>query len=289
MNVSFTDFWPDFQPNNNFFIYLLKSINDKVQVVPFGNSTDILIYSCFGNQHQNANRNQIKKIFYTGESLPPNFNECDFSWTFDLDDYKGKNIRFPLWLLQIDFFDKRGYKNPEYVIPLNFITDLNTNPWYIKNKNKFCVIVNNHLPNRRDEIIKCLARKKEVHGFGNIFGNSWFYGESKKIDTISDYRFNICFENKLYPGYYTEKLIHAKTAGCIPLYYGDPKDCFDFNTDSFLNLNDFKTIEEYTEYIFKIEETPSLLNDIKQQPLFKTPQYPILFLEDIKIKLQNIK
>lgn len=287
MNVSFTDFWPDFLPNNNFLLDVLLSISKDVQVIPFSNDTDVLIYSCFGNQHYNTDRNKTKKIFYTGESIRPNFNECDYSWTFDIDNYDNKNIRIPLWLMQIDFFNKKGYTNPQYVIPLEYVTNQNTNPWSIKNKNYFCVIVNNHLPNRRDELIQHLSRKKEVHGFGNAFGNTWFYGECKKLDIISDYRFNICFENKLYPGYYTEKIIHAKAAGCIPLYYADINTSLDFNTNCFLNLNDYKTIEEYVERIFEIENSPNLQNEIKNQPLFKVSEYPSVLLEEITNKIKN--
>jgi len=285
MTISFTDFWPDFQPESNFFTDLLKSINDKIQIIPFSNDTDILIYSCFGNQHQQTNRQKTKKVFYTGESIRPNFDECDYSWTFDFDTYNNKNIRIPLWLTQIDFFKKENYKNPQYVIPLEYVTQQNINPWFNKSRDKFCVIVNNHLPNQRATVVNSLAKKKEVHGFGHAFGSTWFYGEGNKINKISDYRFNICFENKLYPGYYTEKPIHAKVAGCIPLYYADKDINKDFNSNCFINLSDFNSVEEYTEYILKVENTPSLFNEIKNQSLFNTPNFPLEFLDDIKNKI----
>jgi hypothetical protein len=105
------------------------------------------------------------------------------------------------------------------------------------------------------------------------------------FNKISDYRFNICFENKLYPGYYTEKPIHAKVAGCIPLYYADKDINKDFNSNCFINLSDFNSVEEYTEYILKVENTPSLFNEIKNQSLFNTPNFPLEFLDDIKNKI----
>lgn len=288
MKISFTDFWPGFQNENNFFTDLLRSISSKIQIVPFSKETEILVYSCFGNQHHSTDRSKTKKIFYTGENMRPNFNECDFSWTFDFDDYDQKNIRIPLWLLQIDFFKNNNYKNPEYVVPLDYVTNLSTNPWHLKTKDKFCVVVNNHLPNRRDEIIRYLALKKEIHGFGRAFNNTCGDGEEKKLNTISDYRFNICFENKLYPGYYTEKLFHAKIAGCIPLYYSDTQVNEDFNPHGFLNLSNFTNIEEYVDFIFKVEESQALLNEIKNQPLFKTQNFPIEFLEQIKQKISKM-
>ena len=49
-----------------------------------------------------------------------------------------------------------------------------------------------------------------------------------------NYNFTIAFENSDYPGYITEKIIHAFIAGTIPLYWGGgeylkdtiPADCF---------------------------------------------------------------
>ena len=45
--------------------------------------------------------------------------------------------------------------------------------------------------------------------------------EDKK-QTISNYKFALCFENTIYPGYLTEKLIDCFVAGVIPVYLGDP-------------------------------------------------------------------
>jgi len=286
MNLSFTDFWSGFDPNNNFFSDLFKTLYD-IEIIPLSDKTDVLIYSCFGNQHSDTNRSKTKKIFYTGENKRPNYKECDFSFTFDFEDYGDKNIRVPLWLLQIDFFSKKNYSNPQYIIPLDYFTNTENNPFFKKEKKQFCCIVNNHLANRRDELINKLSLRKEIHGYGNAFNNrTWFYGEDKKIEIISNYRFNICFENGIYPGYYTEKIIHAKAAGCIPLYYTDKRCEEDFNKNCFLNLIDFSSINEFIEKILEIENTPELYNNIKNEPLFTDPNYPIFFLENIKKQIK---
>lgn len=287
MKISFTDFWEPFDSNSNFFIDLIKTIDNTIQVIPLSNDTDVLIYSCFGTRHHTVDRGRTKKIFYTGESLRPNFNECDYSWTFDFNNYSGKNIRVPLWLLQIDFFNKNNYLNPQYVVPLLYLTNQNINPWFSKSRNNFCVIVNNHLPNQRDVLINSLSKTKKVVGYGKPFGNSWFYGEENKLNIISDFKFNICFENKLYPGYYTEKLLHAKAAGCIPLYYADSHVNVDFNTKAFLNLSDFTSMEEYVEYIHKIDQTPLLAEEIRHQKLFSDSNYPLNLLLEIKDKIKK--
>ena len=109
-----------------------------------------------------------------------------------------------------------------------------------------------------------------------------------KLDTISNYRFNVCFENTIEPGYYTEKLLHSKIAGCIPIYYADKQINRDFNSESFINLIDFKTIEDFVSHIIKIEETPSLMKEINAQPLFLTPQTPIIAFKEIRNKIKSI-
>lgn len=282
MNLSFSDFWGGVNPHNNFFTDLIQSIRPNCNVVPFSNEhTDVLIYSCFGRQHQTADRSRVKKIFYTGENIRPNFNECDYSLTFDFDSYGDRNIRLPLWLIQIDWFGKINYGNPQFVIPPS---ELRISRYSVRPKTNFCCIVfNNPIPNRV-EIIQKLSKYKNVHCYGRPFGNH-FYGEDTKYDTICNYKFNICFENGIHPGYYTEKPIHAKVAGCLPLYWADENCKRDFNTKSFLNLNDFSSIDDYVEQIIQLDNNDEEYNNIVSQHLFEGKEPS---LDHIKAALEKI-
>lgn len=49
-------------------------------------------------------------------------------------------------------------------------------------------------------------------------------------------KFGLAFENESYPGYCTEKLLQARAAGCVPIYWGDPEVTMDFNKDAFLEV-----------------------------------------------------
>jgi len=280
MKISFADFWDGFDYNNNFFRDLILSIDNSYNFIPFSNDTDILIYSCFGKSHNKVS-SKVKKIFYTGENLRPNYNDCQYSLTFDFDSYNGKNIRLPLWVLQIDWFNKINYTNPQYIIPLEYIK---VNPLTRKNKDKFCCIVFNGRSPHRWEIIEKLGKYKKVDCYGKPFGN-WFYGEDNKLKTISDYKFNICFENSISPGYYTEKMIHAKTAGCLPLYWADNNCHKDFNPRSFLNLYDFSNLDDFIEKIIYLDENNFEYTKIVSEYLF-TDREPTL--NNIKIQLRNI-
>jgi hypothetical protein len=84
----------------------------------------------------------------------------------------------------------------------------------------------------------------------------------------SDSRFCICFENTIHPGYNTEKLIHAKTAGCVPLYWGSQKVDDDFNSRSYLNMADFPSMDAFVERVIEIENDPTKLAAIQGEPLF---------------------
>jgi len=280
MKISFADFWDGFDYNNNFFRDLILSIDNSYNFIPFSNDTDILIYSCFGKSHNKVS-SKVKKIFYTGENLRPNYNDCQYSLTFDFDSYNGKNIRLPLWVLQIDWFNKINYTNPQYIIPLEYIK---ANPLTRKNKDKFCCIVFNSRSPHRWEIIEKLGKYKKVDCYGKPFGN-WFYGEDNKLKTISDYKFNICFENSISPGYYTEKMIHAKTAGCLPLYWADNNCHKDFNPRSFLNLYDFGSLDDFIEKIIYLDQNDSEYKRITSEYLFANKEPT---LDNLKIQLRNI-
>jgi alpha(1,3/1,4) fucosyltransferase len=281
MNISFADFWDGFDHTNNFFVDLLKSINPNYNFIPFSDQTEILIYSCFGRSHHKANRNKVKKIFYTGENLRPNYNECDYSLTFDFDTYNGRNIRLPLWMLQIDWFNKINYNNPQFVIPPS---ELKTSRFSVRPKTKFCSIVFNNPTSTRIEIIDKLSKYKKVDCYGNKTANIG-YGEDKKYEIVADYKFNICFENTLSPGYYTEKLLHAKVAGCLPLYWADKECKQDFNTLSFLNLNDYSNIDNFINHIIELDQCEKQYTNIVSQYLFENKEPSLNSLKD---KIQKI-
>jgi len=279
------DFWDQFQPDNNFFLTLIRSIRIDVSISG-PEDADIIIYSCYGS----SNKNYLNKfrIFYTGENLRPNFNECNYSLSFDFDEHEGKNIRLPLWLMQIDWFDKIGFQNPKFVLPFDKIND---NEFISKPKTKFCSAMFNNYDKKmspfRIEMTEELSKYKPVDCYGKPFGN-WFYGEDRKYKIISDYKFNICFENSLYPGYFTEKLFHSKTAGCIPLYWADDNIARDFNTKSFLNLHDFGDVKKMSEYVIEMDKDDTLCENIRKEKLFNDNQYPKNKFNEIVEKINKI-
>jgi hypothetical protein len=306
IRVNFVDFWPDFQKDNNYFYHLLSQKYD-VEIDEEGLNPDLLFFSVdYGkkNERERYKGQKCKKIFFTGESVSANFDnensidisnhqavysigKCDYAFTFDFSD-DPRHFRLPLWVLQIDWFNKIGYGNPEYLLPLDKIHD---NEFIAHPKLAFCAFIfNNPIPERVNAFNK-FSSYKEVHGYGNPFKN-WFYGESKKYNILKNYKFSICFENRLYAGYYTEKLFHAKTAGTVPIYHSDENVKLDFNEKSFINYNDFDSLDELVEYVKEVDSNDDLYLKYVNEPLFKEytidsnfyPENVLKFFDDVILK-----
>jgi len=176
---------------------------------------------------------------------------------------------------------------------LHRIKDFSDNKFLNKTKNKFgCSVYSNDTYPRMQVADAFKFQWKKIDEYGESIpkptyelalgkktrkkislGQHWVEGwEKKKMEVMCKYKFNICFENTLQSGYHTEKLLQAKYAGCIPLYYGHHTAAIDFNTKCFINFADFKNIEDFIDYVEEVDTNKSLYNKIIKEPLFnKTP------------------
>jgi hypothetical protein len=102
-------------------------------------------------------------------------------------------------------------------IPAVTIEEINKNKWIETHKNKFCVAPFSAIHENRMDFLSLLCTYKQSFGFGLPFGNGDYdMNQLKKYDAICTFRFAMTFENTYKTGYITEKLLQAKTAGCIP-------------------------------------------------------------------------
>jgi len=277
MKITFSDFWQypkAFDPNNNFFIHIIRDLFEDVEVVE-PEDADVIFFSLFGNE--NGRYKDCKKIFFTGENVRPNFKRCDYSLTFDADEHEGKNFRLPLWYLYIDWFEVNSYDNPDWLIPESYL--YNDNEFTEKKKDKFCSIVyGKQIESRINAIQNISSNYKQVDVFGKTNPNYYLPdGEKYKLDLISNYKFSLCYENSITPGYHTEKLLHGKVAGNIPIYYGDKSIGEDFNPDCFINAVDMSD-EELIQKIIELDQSDNLYNKMAKEPIFTE-----------KVSLDNIK
>jgi len=259
--VGFCDMWENFNPEYNFFTLLLAAHAPELCIVggPPQGGEDIIIFGPFGTTWQSLPPNQ-PKIHFTGENTGP--LPADLNLGFQHRDMDPNYLRFPLWLLEIDWFgaDRARLRNP-IPIPLELCRG---GP--VTERSKFCAFVASNPANPiRNAAFQTLTAWKPVDSAGALFNNmgpglfaggGGGGGEARKVEFLKAYRFCITYENSSSPGYCTEKLLHAKAAGCVPIYWGDPRVERDFNIEGCIDARTFRTPEELVAAVRAVDETP---------------------------------
>ena len=274
LNISFTDFWEGHDPKNNLLTnVLVDSLNVSVNIVE-PKEADICFVTVYGSKYREILRKYAKKsILWLGENIRPNTLHDGFSITFDFHSYGGKNFRLPLWMSEIDWFSTGlGVIQKNNVKEVLCETHIKQ-PFDIENRG-FCITIFNNPEGTRIELLRLLNQIRPVVCFGKPFGN-WFPTNEtyqSKLQRMGSFLFNLCPENSLYPGYYTEKCFHAKVAGCIPIYMADSHVKSDFRVNSFINLVDFPSADKCIDHIQRLLSTKELLYKQVNSPLlYKMP------------------
>lgn len=95
-----------------------------------------------------------------------------------------------------------------------------------------------------------------------------------KLDFLKEYKFTIAFENFSSPGWVTEKLTHPMLVNSIPIYVGHKDVSKEFNTKSFINYNDFRSMKEFIDFIIKVDNDDKLYEKILNEPWYKENNLP---------------
>ncbi len=235
---------------------------------------DIHIYSNQGCQHDHVDS---LRIFYTGESLVPDWKECDYAIGFMKENilYPDCYYRFPWWLITHSGIKRHGAAG-------------NTN-------RDFCSFVVSDIPywqsNYRIKMFDILQSYKTVQSAGAVRNNIGSIGRSiqDKLDFLSHFKFNLCFENYSCPGYSTEKLFDAIAANTLPIYWGDPRLPEDINPRRYINAHDFANLSALMEYIKKVDQDDAFYQSYFEEPLFLDNQRkPEDYIEGLKAFLAPI-
>lgn len=215
----------------------------------------------FGNDNLNFSKDKVTKIFFTGENQRPEDYDCHYAITFD-HNFNPWHYRLPLFVIYT--WALKHIHNTKY--DRNWIL----NP-VVKEKTGFATfVVQNPKCQERNDFFNKLNSIKKVDSGGPLYNNigGKLDGEEAKIDFLSTRKFNICFESMSYPGYVTEKILHAFYAGTIPIYWGSTTVEHDFNPKSFINIHNFKNHDDAIEYIMKVDQDDDLYDAIVNQPKF---------------------
>ena len=264
-------FWEGLNTEDHFFLGMMKKIYGESEVVAHNHFDCDVAFIAENYLPKEIDSSKTRVVSFMAEPKPVDYPNKDIHLylSFDPTNHMTNNIRLPLWMTYIDFFSVRNQLNPLLVI--NNKEECENNRWIQKEKTKFCVAPYSSLVAPRREFHSVLNSYKKTDGFGLPHGNGDpDRSEIKKYDFISDYRFCMCFENTMKLGYVTEKLFQAKTAGCIPIYWGSEYCNSDFNPECFINVSSggFKDVNEILEYIKYIDQNEEEYNRIKKEKLF---------------------
>lgn len=216
----------------------------------------------FGESNKQYDKKDVVKIFYTGENQRPEDYDCHYAISFD-HNFNPWHYRLPLFVV--------------YMWALQHIHNTGHDYYYIlgereiKEKTDFCsFVVGNPNCEPRNVFFNLLNKKKRVDSPGKVFNNMdiKLEGEKAKIDFLATRKFNICFEPYSYPGYTTEKLLHAFYAGTVPIYWGNPLVSSDFNDRAFINAHRFENFDKLIDHIMWVDEDDEMYNDyLSESPL----------------------
>lgn len=261
LKINFCDFYKEFNKEDNFFTRIIDKYYEGYEI---SEKPDFLFYSCYGTEHLKY-RNCVK-IFYTGEPVSPDFNECDYGIGYDWISFEDRYFRRPIWLTESSYFS--GYYDIDEDRALN---------------RRFCNFIYSNGNNGEGAVLRkklaiALSKYKKVDCPGQVLRNmnSTMVGRSgsdwrkSKVDFISQYKFTIAFENTSICGYSTEKILHPLIARSVPIYWGDP--CVEriFNVDAFIycNLYNANDIESVVDRVVELDrDDDKYLAMLHQKPM----------------------
>ncbi|QQW90725.1 glycosyltransferase family 10 domain-containing protein [Helicobacter pylori] len=228
--------------------------------------SDLVFGSPLGQARKILSYQNTKRVFYTGENEAPNFNLFDYAIGFDELNFNDRYLRMPLYYASLHY--KAEIVNDTtspYKLKADSLYALKKPSHQFKeNHPHLCALIKNESdPLKRgfgsfvasntnapvrNAFYEALNSIWPVAGGGAV-KNTLGYNVKNKNEFLSQYKFNLCFENSQGYGYVTEKILDAYFSHTIPIYWGSPSVAKDFNPKSFVNVHDFNNFDEAIDYI----------------------------------------
>lgn len=226
-------------------------------------------------------------LFHTQENVRYDQVKADYSISFDLGVQSDKHLRFPYWMEMLDWSHEGiiGNTNPRYGELIKITTLMSPLGNQFLARGNSCAMLSSHLREPRSSLYSAIESTIPIQGFGAHFDKSIKDHHSSgflKKDILKKFSFNLCPENGLYPGYYTEKIPEAFNSGCLPITWADENIDADFNPHAFLNLLPFAT-KGYESAITQLLEDKTFQRFSSESLLISKPT-----LEPLKEQLKLI-
>lgn len=285
--IAFSDMWPGFNHDSNFIIDALRheALTLSIKGIPYSPSIPPSLLIC-GPYSTSWNKiPSVPKVYFSAEnwSVPqdPSISLYITSSTNEDDTH----LRIPTWMTFINWFTTsselpHGCTDNPIRLPVQLA--LQQHPIPFDKREKFCAfVVSNPTCAIRNEAFHHVNAYKKVNSGGGLYNNiggqlelkypGGGCGDLSKHAFFTQHQFTLSFENSQAPGYITEKVLHAKMAGCVPLYWGAPTDS-DFVPNSFINLSSIQSAEQVVDVLKKLEARPDMCAVIAATPILDEPR-----------------
>lgn len=244
----------------------------------------------FSNRKHSTNQqpagNASIRIFFTGENERPPEGRWDAYLSFDQHSYGGRNAYLPLWWItstDILLPTVSPYLGEEITLEQM----LSPRKADFSARKKFCIAFIGKAYPFRMHALSALSQIGRVDVYGAIARNTRQTSAVNKFEISQDYRFVFAFENDLFPGYVTEKAPEAWATGAVPLYWGSDPQHF-FNDHALINLEKFPNLEEFIEYVRKVDNSKDLWENHASQPLLTKKPNLELVIQTLRSALAPI-
>lgn len=287
LRIAFRNFYPGFRPNH--FLLPLVELATGVSAVESNPARSDIVFTSVYEDYidiwkrriftrqtspgvpkplRNI-RNNAKQIWISGENIRAPHAGYDLTISFDTDSYGGSNIYWPYIFENLDWglrpaADEAGKINSRGVPLLSPESVARRRDSNVSSRPGFvCAFIGNPEPIRL-RAIDALRKYGEIDVFGSAFGRPVI----SKSEIAKDYRFVLSFENDVYPGYVTEKVLETYACGAVPLWRGlDSAGVL--NPEALVNALDFSDLDAFAGHVGLLDSQPGILNGMSSLPLLK--------------------
>jgi hypothetical protein len=244
--------WPTFDPHDNWFGDVL-SRRYELEIVT--SKPDLLLYSVYGSDHL---RFTCTRLLVSFENRGWSFAKCDWAATSD-HIRSPRHHRLPLWAT---------------LLPEPFVQPTIDAAAVLDSKTGFAAtVVSNGTGETRERVHHLLDAYRPVSS-GGRHRNNVGGPVSDKIEFFRRHKFALAFENSSYPGYSTEKLLHALQADTVPIYWGDPLIATDFNSRRFVNAHEFASEAALIDRVIELDGDDDAFRRVLAEPWFPSGVTP---------------
>lgn len=199
---------------------------------------DVLVGSVFGRTYRLA-PSRVPRLLFVGEPGAHAKRTSDYDLVVHTVRGYGDHVHIPFYVSS--FGERRHHRPADLVKTADRVREA------LPSKSRFCAFLYRNRYARREELFDLLAEVHPVDALGrarsadgrgrddrNVHTPDITYNDLA-VEAYRPYKFVICGENSLLPGYVTEKIVSAMLAYAIPIYLGAPDIGEHFNPRSFLD------------------------------------------------------